>query len=53
MTLWQQRMGVEPAPEMMAFTASVAFDVRLAADDIAGSRAHLRGLRRVGLVDDD
>ena len=53
MTLWQQRLGAEPAPEMMAFTASVAFDVRLAADDIAGSRAHLRGLRRAGLLDED
>ena len=51
MTLWQQRLGGEPAPEMMAFSVSLGFDVRLAADDIAGSRAHVRGLGRVGLLD--
>ena len=53
MTLWQGRMGDLPADDLMAFTASLAFDVRLAPDDIAGSRAHVRGLARAGLVDDD
>ncbi len=36
----------------MAFTASLPFDRRLALVDIAGSRAHVRGLARVGLLDD-
>src|SRR5207237_2276505 len=34
----------------MAFTASIEFDRRLAADDIAGSRAHVRGLGRAGIL---
>jgi argininosuccinate lyase len=51
MTLWQGRFGDEPpAPEMLAFTASLDVDRRLAADDIAGSRAHVRGLGRVGIL---
>ena len=32
----------------MAFTVSLPFDRRLAADDLAGSRAHVRGLGRAG-----
>jgi argininosuccinate lyase len=35
---------------MLAFTASLPFDVRLAADDVAGSRAHVRMLAQVGLL---
>ncbi len=31
---------------------SLPYDRRLAADDIAGSRAHVRGLARAGIVDD-
>ena len=50
MTLWRGRMGDVPADELLAFTSSLAFDVRLAADDVAGSRAHVRGLARAGLV---
>ncbi len=34
----------------MDFSASLSFDVRLAADDVAGSRAHVRGLERAGLL---
>jgi argininosuccinate lyase len=37
----------------MAFTASLDFDRRLAADDIAGSRAHVRGLGRAGILTQD
>jgi argininosuccinate lyase len=37
----------------MAYTASVAFDLRLAPDDIAGSRAHVRGLGRAGILTAD
>ncbi len=34
----------------MAYTASIAFDRRLWQDDIAGSRAHVKGLAHVGLL---
>ncbi|HEX2273422.1 MAG TPA: argininosuccinate lyase [Acidimicrobiales bacterium] len=53
MTLWQGRMGDLPTDDLMAFTASLAFDVRLAPDDVAGSRAHVRGLVRAGLVTEE
>ena len=47
MTLWQGRFGDEgPSDELLAFTVSLPFDRRLAADDLAGSRAHVRGLAR-------
>ncbi len=36
----------------MAFTASLPYDRRLAADDLAGSRAHVRGLARAGVLDE-
>jgi argininosuccinate lyase len=50
-TLWHGRFGSGPAEELLAFTASLPFDQRLAGDDIAGSRAHVRGLVRAGLLD--
>ena len=50
MTLWERRLGEQPADALMAFTASVDFDRRLAVDDIAGSRAHVRGLHRAGVL---
>ena len=53
MTLWHGRFGSGPADELLAFTASLRFDQRLAADDITGSRAHVRGLVRAGLLDGD
>jgi argininosuccinate lyase len=34
----------------MAFTVSLPFDRRLWPDDLAGSRAHVRGLARAGLI---
>ena len=37
----------------MAYTVSLPFDRRLWRDDIAGSRAHVGGLARAGLLDDD
>ncbi len=53
MTLWQGRFGdSSPADELIAFTASLPFDRRLAIDDLTGSRAHVRGLHRSGLVDE-
>jgi argininosuccinate lyase len=51
--LWHGRFGDEPADELLAFTSSLAFDRRLAGDDIAGSRAHVGMLARVGLLTDD
>jgi argininosuccinate lyase len=53
MTLWQGRFGAEPAEELLAFTSSLGFDVRLAPDDLAGSRAHVRGLERAGVMTHD
>jgi argininosuccinate lyase len=51
--LWQGRFSGGPADALMAFTASLAFDRRLGLDDVAGSMAHVRGLHRGGLLDDD
>jgi argininosuccinate lyase len=54
MTLWQRgRFGEGPSDELLAFTASLPFDRRLGPDDLAGSRAHVRGLHRAGLLDDN
>ena len=50
MTLWEGRLR-GTADEVMAFTASLAFDRRLAADDLVGSRAHVRGLARAGVLE--
>jgi argininosuccinate lyase len=51
MTLWQGRFGGEAsADELLSFTVSLPFDRRLAADDLAGSRAHVRGLARAGIL---
>ena len=50
MTLWEGRLGEQPADALMAFTASIDFDRRLAVDDLAGSRAHVRGLLRAGVL---
>ncbi|MGE0309677.1 MAG: argininosuccinate lyase, partial [Acidimicrobiia bacterium] len=52
MTLWHGRFGSGPSDELMAYTVSLPFDRRLAGDDIEGSRAHVRGLVRGGLLDD-
>jgi argininosuccinate lyase len=49
--LWDGRLQSTPAPELLAFTASLSFDRRLAADDITGSRAHVRGLGQGGILD--
>jgi argininosuccinate lyase len=51
-TLWHGRFAGGPADELLAFTASLPFDRRLAAVDIAGSRAHVRGLSRAGILTD-
>ena len=51
--LWHGRFAEEPAEELLAFTSSLDFDRRLAGDDIAGSRAHVAMLGRVGLLADE
>ena len=51
--LWHGRFGEGPADELLAFTVSLPFDRRLAGDDLAGSRAHVQMLARVGLLTDD
>ena len=52
MTLWANRMGAAPADALMAFTASLAFDKRLASSDVKGSIAHVHGLLRAGILTD-
>jgi len=49
-TLWHGRFGGSPAEALLAYTASLPFDRRLAEVDIAGSAAHVRGLARSGLL---
>ncbi len=50
--LWHGRFDVAPAEELVAFTGSLAVDQRLLVDDVACSRAHVRGLHRAGLLTD-
>ena len=50
-TLWHGRFAGGPAEALLAFTVSLPFDRRLWRDDLAGSRAHVDGLVRAGLVD--
>ena len=50
--LWAGRFGEGPSDELLAFTVSLPFDRRLAGDDLAGSRAHVHMLERVGLIDE-
>jgi argininosuccinate lyase len=52
-TLWHGRFEGGPADELLAFTVSLGYDRRLAADDLAGSRAHVRGLVRAGILSAD
>ena len=52
-TLWHGRFEGGPAEALMAYTVSLPFDRRLWRDDIAGSRVHVRGLARVGIITDD
>src|SRR5437868_1734017 len=53
MTLWHGRFDEGPSDELMAYSVSLPFDKRLAEDDIVGSRAHVRGLGRVGILNED
>ena len=49
--LWHGRFDRPPADSLMAFTSSLNVDRKLWRDDLAGSRAHVRGLVAVSLLD--
>src|SRR5688572_14582009 len=53
MRLWGGRFSEENDQRVADFTRSVDLDRELAADDIAGSIAHVRGLARAGLLTED
>jgi argininosuccinate lyase len=50
MRLWGGRFGEPSDQRMVDFTRSIEVDAALAADDIAGSIAHVHGLGRAGLL---
>ena len=52
-TLWHGRFAEGPAEALQALNDSLPFDRRMFREDIAGSRAHVRMLARVGLLDPD
>ena len=53
MRLWGGRFSEANDARVEAFTSSIDIDRELAADDLAGSIAHVRGLGRAGLLTDD
>jgi argininosuccinate lyase len=53
MRTWGGRFSEETDPRVADYTRSIEIDAVLAADDIAGSIAHVRGLGRVGLLSDE
>ncbi|HEX4082010.1 MAG TPA: argininosuccinate lyase [Acidimicrobiales bacterium] len=52
MTLWEGRISTGMADAVAAFTVSLPFDRVLAHDDLAGSRAHVKGLGKAGILSD-
>src|SRR5687767_10198038 len=48
--MWGGRFSKQPHALMAAINVSIGFDRRLAAQDIAGSRAHAAMLTRQGLI---
>ena len=50
MTLWKGRLSGGTADVVMEYSTSLHYDRRLAKDDLEGSRAHVRGLGRGGLL---
>jgi argininosuccinate lyase len=50
MTLWHGRLSGGMADVVMEYSTSLHYDRTLAVDDLTGSRAHVRGLGRVGLL---
>ena len=49
-TLWHSRFEGGPSEALQALNDSLAFDRRMFREDVAGSRAHVRMLARVGLM---
>ncbi len=49
-SLWGGRFEAKPAELMQAINVSISFDRRLAAQDLAGSRAHAAMLHTVGVL---
>ena len=49
-TLWHGRFAGGPSDELMAYTVSLPFDRLLWREDIACSRAHVKGLAHVGIL---
>ena len=49
--LWGGRFDAEPAPELLAFTRSTQFDVRLVRQDCRVLTAHAHALAGAGVVD--
>ncbi|MEY2433755.1 MAG: argininosuccinate lyase [Acidimicrobiaceae bacterium] len=52
-TLWHGRFEQGPSSELLAFSESLSFDRRLAPYDVRGSRAHVNGLVRAGILSGD
>ena len=52
-TMWGGRFAAGPDAIMEAINASIGFDRRLAAQDIAGSRAHAAMLATQGIISDN
>ena len=50
-TLWHGRFEGGPSEELLAFTVSLPFDQLMWREDIIGSRADVRGLAHVGLLE--
>jgi len=48
--MWGGRFSAKPADLMQAINVSIGFDKRLAAQDLAGSRAHAAMLSRQGVI---
>src|SRR6476620_10051830 len=53
MRTWGGRFSGETDARVADFTRSIEIDAALAADDIAGSIAHVRGLGRAGILSPD
>jgi argininosuccinate lyase len=52
-TLWKSRLGEGMAEAVARYTVSVDFDRALAIEDLAGSRAHVKGLARHNVLSEE
>lgn len=50
---WAGRFAASPAAALDAINRSIGTDIRLWREDIQGSRAHARGLQRIGILSAD